>query len=108
METFVWLLFGFSLITSLITEAIKKVVDDKDHLAYNIMNLIVALIVGCGGCFAYYIIENIDITLRTSLYAVLMGFVSCIASQVGYDKVKQTIDQIMGNKEIIEDEEVNE
>lgn len=87
IETFVFLLSFFSVVTSLITEAIKKVT----NIYPNIIATVVALIVGCGGMFTYYFLNNISINATFIVYAVLMGLASALSAMVGYDKVKETV-----------------
>ena len=92
--TFLILLSAFSVISGLTTETIKKLVNDKANLSYNIVALIVALIVGSVGCVIYYQLNNIMFTLNNVIYMVLMGFASGLVSMLGFDKVKQAIQQL--------------
>ena len=46
VSTFLTLLSAFSVISGLVTEGIKKIVNDKANISYNITALIVALVVG--------------------------------------------------------------
>lgn len=96
VQLFLGLLLGFSLVTTLVTEAIKKLVSDKAKLPYNIVALVVALIVGCGGMFIYYQLNTVPITTNNVIYAVLMGFASSLVAMNGFDKVKQAIEQLVG------------
>lgn len=91
---FLLLLSLFATITCLITEGIKKMAKDKANLSYNIVALIIALIVGCVGCGVYYQLNGIVFTTNNIIYMILMGFSSGLVSMVGFDKVKQTIEQI--------------
>lgn len=92
--TFLILLSAFSVISGLTTEAIKKLVNDKANLSYNIVALIVALIVGSVGCAIYYQLNNIMFTLNNVIYMALMGFASGLVSMLGFDKVQQAIQQL--------------
>lgn len=92
--TFLMLLSAFSVISSLTTEAIKKLVSDKANLSYNLIALIVALIVGSVGCGVYYQLNNIAFTVNNIIYMVLMGFASGLSATLGYDKIKQMVIQI--------------
>lgn len=94
---FLILLSAFSIISGLITEGIKKLIKDKTNLSYNIIAIIVSLIVGIVGCVVYYLISDISFTVNNIIYMVLMGLASGLASMVGFDKVKQTIEQITGS-----------
>lgn len=92
---FLILLSLFSVITGLITEGIKNLARDKANLSYNIVALIVSLIVGIIGCATYYQLGGIPFTTNNMIYMMLMGFASGLVSMVGFDKVKQTIEQII-------------
>lgn len=92
VEIFLTLLVFFSTATSLATEAFKKLVGNK--IPYNILVLIIAMIVGCVGVYVYYILNNIEINSINIIYLVLMGIANWIGAMVGYDKIKQLINQI--------------
>lgn len=92
--TFLILLFAFSAISGLVTEAIKKLADDKTNLSYNLVALVVALVVGGVGCMLYYQLNSVAFTVNNIIYAVLMGLASGLGSMVSFDKVKQTIIQL--------------
>lgn len=93
-QIFLFLLTGFSVISGLVTEAIKKIVSDKTNLSYNVLALCVALIVGGVGCGLYYQLNEIAFTVNNIIYMILMGFASGLVSMLGFDKVKQAIVQI--------------
>lgn len=101
---FLILLSVFSVISGLVTEGIKKMVSDKANLSYNIVALIVALVVGTVGCGIYYQLNEILFTANNVIYMVLMGLSSGLVSMVGFDKVKQTIEQLAG-KPIVENKQ---
>lgn len=94
---FLILLSTFSVISGLITEGIKKLIKDKANLSYNIIAIIVSLIVGIVGCVIYYLLNDISFTVDNIIYMVLMGLASGLASMVGFDKVKQLIEQVNGS-----------
>ena len=105
---FLMLLAAFSSISGLITEGIKKLISDKKNLSYNLLALIVALIVGGVGCVIYYQLTGIPYTTNNIIYIVLMGFASGLSSMVGYDKIKQMIQQFAKNEIIPETKEETE
>ncbi len=92
VQMFLALLAGFSVLTSLIVEAIKKVA--VHCTAYDIVALITAIIVGGGGTCIYYKLTEIPFTTNNIIYAVLMGLASALVAMVGYDKVVQAIEQL--------------
>ena len=96
---FLMLLSAFSVISSLITEAVKKLINDKANLSYNIIALVVALIVGSVGTAIYYQLSGISFNLNNIIYMALMGFASGLVSMVSYDKVKQAILQVTDKTE---------
>ena len=91
---FLILLSAFSVISGLVTEGIKKMASDKANLSYNIVALVVALVVGTVGCGLYYKLNGILFTSNNIIYMILMGLSSGLVSMVGFDKVKQTIEQL--------------
>lgn len=97
--TFLFLLSAFSVISSLITEAIKKLVNDKANMSYNILALCVALVVGCVGCGLYYQLNGIIFDVNNIIYMILMGIASGLVATLGYDKVKQAIVQLTSSQE---------
>lgn len=99
VSMFLMLLSAFSILSGLITEAIKKMVSDKANLSYNLIALCVALIVGSIGCATYFQLNDMLFTINNIIYMVLMGLASGLVSMVGFDKVKQTIIQITNKTE---------
>lgn len=98
VNMFVFLLFAFSVITSLIMEAVKKLISDKENVSYNVVTLIIGLIVGGVGMAIYYQLSGVLYTANNIIYMVLMGLASALTATLGYDKVKQTIEQIIAYK----------
>lgn len=92
--TFLMLLSAFSIISGLVTEAIKKILTEKANLSYNLLALIVALIVGGVGCGIYYQLNGILFTINNVIYMILMGLTSGLTAMTSYDKVKQMVLQI--------------
>lgn len=92
--TFLMLLSAFSVISGLVTEAIKKLMNDKKNLSYNVIALVVALIVGGCGCGIFYQLNGIAFTVNNIIYMILMGFASGLCSMIGFDKVKQSLIQL--------------
>ena len=97
--TFLILLSAFSVLSSLVTEGIKKIASDKANLSYNIVALIVALVIGGIGCGIYYQLNAIPFNTNNVIYMILMGLASGLTATVGYDKVKLAILQLTGKKE---------
>lgn len=94
------LLTAFATITALVVEAVKKFLDSqKIRYASNVVVLVVALIIGCGGTALHYVNYQVPFTALNSVYLALMGLVNWVGAMVGYDKVKQAITQIGGKND---------
>lgn len=91
VEMFLALLLGFSTLSSLVTETIKKLFSTDG----NITAFIVSILIGLIGTLIYYQLGNIDFTLNNVIYAILMGLASSLTSQVGYDKIKEAIQKFL-------------
>ena len=97
--TFLMLLSAFSVLSGLVTEGIKKLISDKANMSYNIIALIVSLIVGGDGRAIYYQLNAIPFDVNNVIYMILMGLASGLCSLVGFDKIKQAVEQIVGKKD---------
>ena len=93
MTTFLILLSAFSVISSLVTEGIQNMAAHKENLSDNLIPLVTALIVGGCGTAVYYQLNAIPFTTNNIIYMLLMGFASGLTAMVGFDKVKQAIEQ---------------
>lgn len=91
--TFLILLSSFSVLSSLVTEGIKNIAADKVNLSYNLVSLVAALVIGGGGTAIYYQLNAIAFTINNVIYMILMGLASGLVSMVGFDKVKQALEQ---------------
>lgn len=89
--TFVFLLTVCSVMTGLITEAIKKmtVVDEP-----NILAGIVALIVGVLTGLGYLLYAGLVFNFINIASIFLLALFSWLCAMLGYDKVIQTISQL--------------
>jgi len=96
MVSFLTMLSAFAVISGLVVEAAKKIVPTLTEKSTNIVALVVALIIGTIGTLVYYQLGAIPFTVNNIIYAVLMGLASGLVSMVGYDKVKQAIEQLGG------------
>lgn len=93
ITTFLLFLSIGASVTSLLTEALKKVFE---NVPSNIIALASALVVGLGGTSAIYVILEISFDIKNIACIILMAFCIWIGSMVGYDKVIQTIEQLKG------------
>lgn len=97
-NVFFVLLSAFAALSSLLTEGVKNLISDKENFSYNMIALTTALIVGCTGTALYYRLTSIPFTADHILSMILMGLSSGLVSMVGFDKFKQTIEQIIKQK----------
>lgn len=82
--------------TSLLTEGVKIFLGGmRITYASNVLALIVAMIVGCGTTALYYINSEVPFTALNIVYLALMGVANWLGATLGYDKVQQTIMQLI-------------
>lgn len=79
-----------SMVSSLLTEAVKKAAD----ISSNLIALINAFVVGLAGTSAAYALMGVPFNLQNIICIILMTICIWIGSMIGYDKVIQTISQI--------------
>lgn len=95
LTLFLTLLVILAVVVSLITEAVKKFLDDTEvNYSSNVVVLIIALIVGAGGTALAYIFLGIPFTTPNILCIALMAVAVWVGAMVGYDKVLQMIEQV--------------
>lgn len=90
MKDIMILLAIASTLTSLITEAIKKLVP-KSVMPANILAAIVAVLVGALTSFGYIILCDVLVTPKVCVYIVVLIVATWLSAMLGYDKIKQTI-----------------
>lgn len=95
VSSFIMLFTVFSTATSLCTEACKKLLNEaKISYASNVLAFVIACVVGIAGTAIYYVFCSIEFNIVNVICMILMGIVTSIGATVGYDKVKQTIEQL--------------
>lgn len=99
LTIFMTLLVILAVCVSLITEAVKKFLDDAGaRYSANIVVLIVALLVGAGGTALMYLFMGIAFTPPNIVCMVLMAVAVWVGAMVGYDKVIQMMEQLKNLK----------
>ena len=89
-----------SLISSLLTEAIKRwFANQEKEVSANMLAAINSVVIGIIGTVIYYILKGIPFNVVNITCMILMTAAIWVASMVGYDKVMQLIDQITGGDE---------
>lgn len=91
-ETFLVGLLVVSTLTSLVTEAIKKILNSKNakhdsNILAGIVAAGLSLMVGTG----YVIMNGIAFSAQTVVCIIALMFMSWLCAMVGYDKVVQVI-----------------
>lgn len=94
VQLFVILLTILSLVASLVTEAVKKVLGEREYSS-NILVAVISAICGWGGGIATYILMGIAFTGPSIVTLILLAPACWLVATVGYDKVIQTIKQIV-------------
>ena len=93
MDKVLMLLTISSAITALATEAIKKIVKIQSA---NLCAAIVSVIVSGGVAAGYLILTHTPLTAEVWVYVICLVVLSWLCAMLGYDKVKQTIAQLIG------------
>ena len=88
-------LVAVALFTSLTTEAIKKILDEKQvKYSANILAAIVAVVLTAAASVGYIIYDSIPVTPQVVVCVIAMVFLAFLCATVGYDKVVQAIEQL--------------
>lgn len=95
VNLFIVLVTILALVSSLLTEAIKKTIGTTKP---TLVVAIISAVVGWAGGIAAYILMGIPFTAASIVCLVLLAPVIWVGSTVGYDKVIEIIKQIAGIK----------
>lgn len=96
---FMTLIVILAICVSLITEAVKKFLDDAGvKYSSNLVVLIVSVIVGVGGTALMYLYLGIAFTSPNIICMVLMAIAVWVGAMIGYDKVLQMLEQLKNLK----------
>ena len=96
---FIILASMFCTISGFLTEGIKTLFKNMNKgYAANLIALINALVVGCGGSAIAYVLLGIAFTLPNILCLLVMAGVVWLGSMIGYDKVMQLVTPITSTK----------
>lgn len=94
VSLFITLLTGFSAVTGICTEGVKKILDEKNVVyASNILAFVIACIIGIGGTAVYYILNAVEFNVANVTCMIIMGLATSMSAMVGYDKVIQALQQ---------------
>lgn len=99
LSTFLMLLLIVSTFTGLVTEAVKKCLQERGKTYYaNALAGYVSVGLSIAIGAAYIILSGAAINAQMAVYLIALLFLSWLAAMVGYDKVIQTIAQISSKK----------
>lgn len=84
-----------SVLTSLTVEALKKILDEKEiNYSSNLLAMIVSIVLTLAICIGYVLYWGVPVTIQNVVVMVALVFLSFLSSTVGFDKVKQMLDQL--------------
>lgn len=87
-------LTGISALTTLTVEAIKKLLDEQGKTYKpNLLAAIVAILLSIFVIFGYSLYNSIHMSVQLVVITVAFAFMSWLVSMVGFDKIKQLIEQ---------------
>lgn len=95
LEYFLLLLMIVSIFTGLVTEGVKKLLDEAEqpyraNLLAGGVAVALSSLVGVG----YIVLTEAQINSKMAVYIIALVLLSWLSSMVGYDKVIQAIGQI--------------
>lgn len=99
LEIFLLMLLIVSTLTGLVTEAVKKWLQERDKGYYaNALAGYVAVAMSIAVGAAYIILAQAVLNAQMSVYLIALVFLSWLSAMVGYDKVVQAISQFRSGK----------
>lgn len=98
LEVFLLGLLITSTLTSLVTEAVKKIMTEynktyRANTLVGIVALLLSVAIGCG----YIVLAGLEFTSAVIICLIAQIFMSWLCAMVGYDKVIQAIGQFKNN-----------
>lgn len=89
-------LLAVSVLTNLTVEAVKKILDQtKIKYSSNILAAIVAVVLSAAISIAYLLATKTAFSIMVAVEMVALMYLSFLVATVGYDKVMQTLKQII-------------
>lgn len=100
LEIFISIFVLSATVTSLGIEIVKTLLN-KFNVKYDtvVLATVVAFILGAVEIIIYYAMNGLPIVLTTIAYAICMGVANLVASQIGYDKVKEFVLALFAKKQ---------
>jgi hypothetical protein len=89
-----------SVITNLIVEGIKKLLDGTEvRYSSNVLAAVLSVLIACAVSVIYLIMTDTVFTMKIGVEIVVLMYLGFLISTVGYDKVIQMLKQIQSVKE---------
>jgi hypothetical protein len=86
-----------SVLTSLTVEALKKIFNEKGiKYSSNLLAVIVSVILTIAICIGFVLYTGVPFTIQEVIIMIALTFLSFLSSTVGFDKVKQMLEQLGG------------
>jgi hypothetical protein len=92
------ILTAVSILSPLVIEAIKKLLDGKKY-NINYLSAGVTAVIALVVCVAYNTVANVPFTVTYGVYTVGVIFFSVLGSLCGYDKVYKVIFEIFSKED---------
>lgn len=89
-------LLAVSVLTNLTVEAVKKILDQtKIRYSSNILAVIVSVVLSAAISIAYLLATKTTFSIMVAVEMIALMYLSFLVATVGYDKVMQTLKQII-------------
>lgn len=100
MQETLKLLVVCSLMTSLITEALKKTLEEtKVNYSKTLLAAVVSIVVAGAISVGYIILNSIQMSSQIVVYIICLIVLTWLCATLGYDTVKKTITQLTDRKD---------
>lgn len=94
-EFLLYALAGIAGLTSLTVQALKKLLDEKGaKYSSNLLAVIVSVILTAAISWGYVIYNAVEVTPQVVITMVALMYLSFLSATVGFDKIKQLVDQL--------------
>ena len=93
VEVGAFLVLLCSVLTGLVTEAVKNTLDNSKYKP-NVLAAVISVVIGVFVCIGYIILTNCVFNAHMAVYCVALVGLSWLCATVGYDKVIQTLKQL--------------
>ena len=88
-----------SILTSLTVEGIKAILEErKKKYSSNVLAVIISFAITLIGSILYIIYYSVPVTAQIIVIIICLVYLSFLAATTGFDKVKQMLKQIGGDK----------